>query len=89
MKAVHHGPQFDIEATNSEDLEAISRRAADAQSRDASVVRAHNQWVYEGGFTHKSKGSLTGRRQGPARKGLALQGQRALEERDEVFIVFI
>ncbi len=37
--------------------------------------------------THKSKGSLTGRRQGPARKGLALQGQRALEEKDEVFIV--
>ena len=41
----------------------------------------------KGHFTHKSKGSLTGRRQGPARKGLALQDQRALEEKDEVFIV--
>ncbi len=40
----------------------------------------------KGGFTHKSKGSLTGGRHGPG-KSLALQAQRALEERDEVFIV--
>ena len=43
--------------------------------------------VYKGHFTHKSKGSLTGRRQGPAKKGLALQAKMAWEKRDEVFIV--
>mmetsp|Transcript_9503 Transcript_9503/g.15457 ORF Transcript_9503/g.15457 Transcript_9503/m.15457 type:complete len:86 (+) Transcript_9503:229-486(+) len=74
------GPHKIRNEKNELTLEALSLLVQNQEGRHHDVdPKQEFPWTYQclckGHFTHKSKGSLTGRRQGPARKGLALQAK--------------